>query len=165
MSMYIKEKTVQEILDVRTTVDLLEEAMKSLSTGKGFNSPRKRLPTSYSGGNLHFMAASWPEKGIAGHKSYVVTKGIATFVVILYSTEGEGLLAIIEANLLGQIRTRAASGLASKYLANNNSKKLAIIGSGFQAETQLEAIVSQLHLDDVRAVSYTHLTLPTISSV
>ena len=155
MSMYIKEKTVQEILDVRTSVDILEEAMKSLSTGKGFNSPRKRLPTSYSGGNLHFMAASWPEKGIAGHKSYVVTKGIATFVVILYSTEGEGLLAIVEANLLGQIRTGAASGLASKYLANNTSKKLAIIGAGFQAETQLEAIVSQLDLDEVRVYSRT----------
>ena len=105
MTIFISEDQVKEVLDVKTTVDLLEEAMKSLSTGKGFNSPRKRLPTSYNGGNLHFMAASWPEKGIAGHKSYVVTKGKATFVVILYSTEGEGLLAVIEANLLGQIRT------------------------------------------------------------
>ena len=155
MSMYIKEKTVQEILDVRTTVDLLEEAMKSLSTGKGFNSPRNRLPTSYSGGNLHFMAASWPEKGIAGHKSYVVTKGKATFVVLLYSTEGEGLLAIIEANLLGQIRTGAASGLASKYLANKSSKKLAIIGSGFQALTQIEAINSQFNLEQINVYSKT----------
>ena len=155
MSMYIKEKTVQEILDVRTTVDLLEEAMKSLSTGKGFNSPRKRLPTSYSGGNLHFMAASWPEKGIAGHKSYVVTKGKATYVVLLYSTEGEGLLAIIEANLLGQIRTGAASGLASKYLANKSSKKLAIIGSGFQALTQIEAINSQFNLEQINVYSKT----------
>ena len=101
MTIFINEEQVQEILDVKSTVDILEESMKSLSTGKGFNSPRKRLPTSYSGGNLHFMAASWPEKGIAGHKSYVVTKGKATFVVLLYSTEGEGLLAVIEANMLG----------------------------------------------------------------
>ncbi|MAR37093.1 MAG: ornithine cyclodeaminase [Chloroflexi bacterium] len=155
MTIYIKEKNVQEILDVKTTIDLLEEAMKSLSTGKGFNSPRKRLPTSYSGGNLHFMAASWPEKGIAGHKSYVVTKGKATFVVLLYSTEGEGLLAIIEANLLGQIRTGAASGLASKYLANKSSKKLAIIGSGFQALTQIEAINSQFNLEQINVYSKT----------
>ena len=155
MTIYIKEKNVQEILDVKTTIDLLEEAMKSLSTGKGFNSPRKRLPTSYSGGNLHFMAASWPEKGIAGHKSYVVTKGKATFVVLLYSTEGEGLLAIIEANLLGQIRTGAASGLASKYLANKSSKKLTIIGSGFQALTQIEAINSQFNLEQINVYSKT----------
>jgi ornithine cyclodeaminase/alanine dehydrogenase-like protein (mu-crystallin family) len=155
MTIYIKEKNVQEILDIKTTIDLLEEAMKSLSTGKGFNSPRKRLPTSYSGGNLHFMAASWPEKGIAGHKSYVVTKGKATFVVLLYSTEGEGLLAIIEANLLGQIRTGAASGLASKYLANKSSKKLAIIGSGFQAKTQVEAINSQFNLEQINIYSKT----------
>ena len=133
----------------------LEDAMKSLSTGKGFNSPRKRLPTSYKGGNLHFMAASWPEKGIAGHKSYVVTKGKATFVVVLYSTDGKGLLAVIEANLLGQIRTGAASGLASKYLARKDSSKLAIIGSGFQAETQLEAIHSQFNLEEVKVFSRT----------
>jgi len=155
MSLFITEEQVEEILSVKKTVDLLEDAMKSLSTGKGFNSPRKRLPTSYNGGNLHFMAASWPEKGIAGHKSYVVTKGKATFVVVLYSTEGEGLLAVLEANLLGQIRTGAASGLASKYLANKDSKKLAIIGSGFQAKTQLEAINSQFNLDEVRVFSRT----------
>jgi len=155
MTIFISEDQVKEVLNVKTTVELLEEAMKSLSTGKGFNSPRKRLPTSYNGGNLHFMAASWPEKGIAGHKSYVVTKGKATFVVILYSTEGEGLLAVIEANLLGQIRTGAASGLASKYLAKKNSKQLAVIGSGFQAETQLEAINSQFKLDQVRVYSRT----------
>ena len=153
MTIFINEEQVQEILDVKSTVDILEESMKSLSTGKGFNSPRKRLPTSYSGGNLHFMAASWPEKGIAGHKRYVVTKGKATIVVLLYSTEGEGLLAVIEANMLGQIRTGAASGLASKYLANKNSKKLAIIGSGFQAETQLEAINSQFDLDEIKVFS------------
>ena len=155
MIIFVSENQVKEILSVSNTVNLLEEAMKSLSTGKGFNSPRKRLPASYNGGNLHFMAASWPEKGIAGHKSYVVANGKATFVVILYSTEGEGLLAVIEANLLGQIRTGAASGLASKYLANKDSKKLAVIGSGFQAETQLEAINSQFNLDEVRVYSRT----------
>jgi len=155
MTIIITEDQVKEILSVDTTVDLLEEAMKSISSGKGFNSPRKRLPTSYNGGNLHFMAASWPEKGIAGHKSYVVTKGKASFVVILYSTEGEGMLAVIEANLLGQIRTGAASGLASKYLANPNSNKLAVIGSGFQAETQLEAINSQFNLEEVKVYSRT----------
>lgn len=155
MTLFITEKQVEEILSIDKTVELLEDAMKSLSTGKGFNSPRKRLPASYKGGNLHFMAASWPEKGIAGHKSYVVTKGKATFVVVLYSTEGKGLLAVVEANLLGQIRTGAASGLASKYLARKDSSKLAIIGSGFQAETQLEAIHSQFNLEEVKVFSRT----------
>jgi len=155
MTIIISEEQVKEILSVKITIELLEEAMKSLSSGKGFNSPRKRLPASYNGGNLHFMAASWPEKGIAGHKSYVVTNGKPTFVVILYSTEGEGLLAVLEANLLGQIRTGAASGLASKYLAIPDSKKLALIGSGFQAETQLEAISSQFNLEQVNVYSRT----------
>ena len=150
---FISEDQVKDILSVKNTVELLEEAMKALSTGKAFNSPRKRLPTSYEGGNLHFMAASWPEKGIAGHKSYVVTNGKATFVVVLYSTDGEGLLGVIEANLLGQIRTGAASGLASKYLAKKDSKRIAIIGSGFQAETQLEAIHSQFNLEKVKVYS------------
>ena len=49
---FISEDQVKDILSVKNTVELLEEAMKALSTGKAFNSPRKRLPTSYEGGNL-----------------------------------------------------------------------------------------------------------------
>jgi ornithine cyclodeaminase/alanine dehydrogenase-like protein (mu-crystallin family) len=62
------------------------------------------------------------------------------FRVLLYRSEDAELLAIIEANHLGQIRTGAASGLATSLLARPDSRTLAVIGSGFQARTQVEAV-------------------------
>jgi|TARA_B110000263_G_scaffold6249_1_gene5391 alanine dehydrogenase len=153
MTLFITESEVTNILSHKKTVELLDEGMKALGSGKAFNMPRKRLPVGYGGGAMNFMAASWPEKGVAGHKSYVVSQGKATFVVLLYSTEGEGLLAVIEANMLGQIRTGAASALASKYLANSNSKSLTIVGSGFQAESQLLSIASIFDLENINVYS------------
>ncbi len=153
MTLFITESEVTNILSHKKAIELLDEGMKAVGSGKAFNLPRKRIPVGYGGGAMNIMAASWPEKGIAGHKSYIVSKGKATFVVLLYSTEGNGLLAVIEANMLGQIRTGAASGLASKYMANNKSKTLSIIGTGFQAQSQLLSIASIFDLDAVNVYS------------
>ena len=153
MTLFITESEVTRILSHKKAIELLDEGMKAVGSGKAFNMPRKRIPAGYGGGAMNFMAASWPERGIAGHKSYVVSKGNATFVVLLYSTEGKGLLAVIEANMLGQIRTGAASGLASKYMAKSNSKSLSIIGSGFQAQSQLLSIASIFNLESINVYS------------
>tara|TARA_B110001454_G_C12695910_1_gene424370 strand:- start:678 stop:1613 length:936 start_codon:yes stop_codon:yes gene_type:complete len=153
MTLFITESEVTRILSHKKAIELLDEGMKAVGSGKAFNMPRKRIPAGYGGGVMNFMAASWPERGIAGHKSYVVSKGNATFVVLLYSTEGKGLLAVIEANMLGQIRTGAASGLASKYMAKSNSKSLSIIGSGFQAQSQLLSIASIFNLESINVYS------------
>nr|MDQ2901448.1 ornithine cyclodeaminase family protein [Acidobacteriota bacterium] len=59
---------------------------------------------------------------------------------LLYRAEDGEPLATLEANLLGQIRTGAASGLATRYMARSESETVGIIGSGFQAETQLAAM-------------------------
>jgi len=153
MTLFITESEVTRVLSHKKAIELLDEGMKAVGSGKAFNMPRKRIPVGYGGGAMNFMAASWPERGIAGHKSYVVSKGNATFVVLLYSTEGKGLLAVIEANMLGQIRTGAASGLASKYMAKSNSKSLSIIGSGFQAQSQLLSIASIFNLESINVYS------------
>jgi ornithine cyclodeaminase/alanine dehydrogenase-like protein (mu-crystallin family) len=84
-------------------------------------------------------------------KIYTVARGVARFVVPLFrSTTGE-MAALIEADALGQIRTGAASGVATKYLANANARTAAIIGTGYQARTQLEAVAAVRRLERVRA--------------
>jgi ornithine cyclodeaminase/alanine dehydrogenase-like protein (mu-crystallin family) len=84
-------------------------------------------------------------------KLYTVVRGVARFVVPLFrSTTGE-MAALIEADALGQIRTGAASGVATKYLANTNSRTACIIGTGYQARTQLEAVAAVRRLERVRA--------------
>jgi len=84
-------------------------------------------------------------------KIYTVAHGGARFVVPLFrSTTGE-MAALIEADALGQIRTGAASGVATKYLANAKASNVGIIGTGYQARTQLEAVAVVRRLQRVRA--------------
>jgi alanine dehydrogenase len=90
-------------------------------------------------------------RGYIGMKLYTVVRGVARFVVPLFrSTTGE-MAALIEADALGQIRTGAASGVATKYLANSSARTACIIGTGYQARTQLAAVAAVRRLERVRA--------------
>ncbi len=64
----------------------------------------------------------------------------ANFLLVLYSAEDARSLALIEANYLGQIRTGAASGYATRLLARPDAAVVGIIGSGFQARSQVDAM-------------------------
>jgi ornithine cyclodeaminase/alanine dehydrogenase-like protein (mu-crystallin family) len=87
-----------------------------------------------------------------GYKAY---GGGARMKVFLYSTESGQLIGILDANRLGQMRTGAASGVATKYLARADASVVGLIGAGFQARSQLEAIVAQRSITDVRVYSRT----------
>ncbi len=78
--------------------------------------------------------------GVHGFKTYTVASGIMRFFVYLYDSATSGLLAIVEANKLGQLRTGAATGIATRAMANTDASEVGVIGSGFQARTQLEAV-------------------------
>jgi len=118
--------------------------------GKLVLHPRRRLKMP-DNGMLHYMAAGDPIHGYIGMKIYVTVRGAARFVVpLIRSTTGE-MAALIEADALGQIRTGAASGVATKYLANPEARSAGIIGTGYQARTQLEAVAAVRHLQQVRA--------------
>ncbi len=140
MAIYLTEADVDRLLDMELAVDALDEAFKARAVGEVTNTARSRMPI--GGGSYNLMAASWPAKGVVGHKSYTAGPGGARFHVAIFSTNGDGLLAMIEASRLGQVRTGAASGLATRYLANGGPISVGMIGSGYQAETQLEAIAS-----------------------
>ncbi len=149
--LYLSEEDVLSTLSMRKAVELVEGAFRDLAAGTAVNQPRRRvvLPT---GSVLHYMAA-----GMAtyfGIKVYSTNpKSGAHFEVLLYRSEDGMPLATIEANHLGQIRTGAASGVATKYLAREDARIAAIIGSGFQAQTQLEAIATVRNLQEVRVWS------------
>jgi ornithine cyclodeaminase/alanine dehydrogenase-like protein (mu-crystallin family) len=71
-------------------------------------------------------------------------------VFLLYSAANAKLLAMFEANYLGQIRTGAASGYATRLLARADASSVAIIGSGFQARTQVAAMRAVRPVREVR---------------
>jgi alanine dehydrogenase len=151
MKLYLSEKDVQDCLPMSKAIELVEEAFRQLADGSAINHPRRRivLPTRSV---LHYMAAGTPTYfGLKAYSAHAKTG--AHFEVLLYRSADALPLATIEANHLGQIRTGAATGVATKYLAREDAGVAAIIGSGFQAETQLEAVANVRNLREVRVWS------------
>lgn len=139
MAIYLTEQDVSGILDMKTTLEVLDEAFKTQAAGKAVNRPRQRIPM--PNGMYNVMSASDYSRGIVGLKAYTATSNGAKFHILLYDGEGKGLLAVIEAGILGKLRTGAATALATKYMAPKSGNGVAaIIGAGNQAEAQLEAL-------------------------
>ncbi len=137
---------------MRNCIDLMGAAFQRLASGEALNHPRRRLalPTKSV---LHYMAGS--DGQYFGAKVYSTNPGHPPhFLVLLYRAADAELLAVIEANHLGRIRTGAVSGYATSLLARPESRTLAVIGSGFQARTQVEAIRTAMpSIDRVRVWS------------
>ena len=147
----IKEEQVRRLLRMHEAVRLMRETFAALRAGTALNQPRRRLvlPT---GSVLHSMAGSFGK--YFGTKIYSTNpKYGAHFFFLLFDAKTARPLAQMEANYLGQIRTGAASGYATDVLAAPDASTLAIIGSGFQARTQVDAIREVRKLREIRVWS------------
>jgi ornithine cyclodeaminase/alanine dehydrogenase-like protein (mu-crystallin family) len=149
--LFLSEQDVLELLPMRRAVELTRSAFASLADKTGQNQPRRRL-TLPTGAILHQLAGAYGKYFGAKIYSTHVKHG-AHFLVLLYDAETGGPLALIEANYLGQIRTGAASGVATDLLAPAEVRTLGVIGSGFQAETQVEAILAVRSFERVKVWS------------
>jgi ornithine cyclodeaminase/alanine dehydrogenase-like protein (mu-crystallin family) len=150
---HITEEQVREALPMAKAVELVEESFRRLGSGAGLNHPRRRVVLE-SSAVLHYMAAGDNQDGLLGAKLYVTKPGVgARFLVVLFDAERASLLATIDANALGQIRTGAATGVATRYLARDAAAVLGLVGSGFQAETQLAAVAAVRPLRSIRVFS------------
>ena len=89
---------------------------------------------------LHILPAAAKTLDALGFKAYTTTKDGARFHVTLYDSKKGNMIALMEADYLGQMRTGAATGLATKCMANPDAKTVGIYGTGKQARTQLLAI-------------------------
>ncbi len=143
---YLTEDDVAATLSVAQTIDLLEAACRAQAAGDAVNAPRQRVQA--GGPMLQVLPAALGDR--AGLKAYTIGPDGVRFLVSLFGSHGE-LLAIVEANTLGQIRTGAASGLATKLLARTDAARLAVIGTGFQAQTQVEAVCAVRPIERVFA--------------
>jgi ornithine cyclodeaminase/alanine dehydrogenase-like protein (mu-crystallin family) len=149
--LYLTEKDVAELLTPEDAVEAIEGCFRRMAAGSVENRPRYRLRLEE--GALAVMAAADVDLGYAGAKVYAGFRDGARFVVLLFRADSPELVAVVEADKLGQLRTGAASGVAAKYLAKTSSRSLGLIGCGWQAESQLAAIRSALP-DLERVVAY-----------
>jgi ornithine cyclodeaminase/alanine dehydrogenase-like protein (mu-crystallin family) len=155
MPLFLTEQDVTELLTMEDALAAVEAVFRSQAAGEATNEPRRRLRV--AGATLHVMSgavAGFAEfKGLLGLKSYVVTRNKARFYVNLYDAESGELLALIEADKLGQMRTGAASGVATKYLARANVKRVGVFGTGWQAQSQVEAVCAVRDIEIVKVYS------------
>jgi alanine dehydrogenase len=150
MTLLINEDEVRSLLTMPMAVEAVEDISRKQATGEVVVHPRRRFE--FNGGNFfHYMAAADHTAGFIAMKQYTYVRGKLQFLVPLYEMATGDLLALIEADYMGQLRTGAASGVATKYLAAKDAKTAAIIGTGGQARTQLEAIATVKQLEIVHA--------------
>jgi ornithine cyclodeaminase/alanine dehydrogenase-like protein (mu-crystallin family) len=136
--LYLTEQDVTELLSPTEAVDAIEACFRRMAAGKVENRPRYRL--GLERGALAVMAAADLALGYAGAKVYAGFREGARFVVLLFRADEPELVAVIEADKLGQLRTGAASGVAAKHLAREGASTLGVIGCGWQARSQVAAI-------------------------
>lgn len=136
--LYISENDVHDLMDMGGAIEALRSAFREQASEEALNSPRARA--NYWGSRLNIMSAGL-KSGRFGFKAYAGTKSPTVYHVMLYDA-ARGHLAIIEARRLSRLRTGAATGLATDILARTGPIKLALIGAGEQARTQLAAIAA-----------------------
>ncbi len=150
MTLHISEAEVREVLNMPLAIEAVEEISRKQALDEVVVHPRRRFELP-GGGFFHYMAAADYSRGFIAMKQYTYVHGKLCFLVPLYEMATGDLLALIEADYMGQLRTGAASGVATKFLARKEARVAAIIGTGGQARTQLEAVAAVRKLESARA--------------
>jgi ornithine cyclodeaminase/alanine dehydrogenase-like protein (mu-crystallin family) len=150
-AIYLTEDDVRELIDVATAIPLVETAFRSLSEGHAQNIPRARAFA--KGIALHAMSAASEYLGYVGWKVYTTTRRGARFHVGLSEIATGELVALIEADYLGQVRTGSASGVATEYMARGDARTVGLFGTGKQARTQLKAVCSVRRIERAEVYS------------
>jgi ornithine cyclodeaminase/alanine dehydrogenase-like protein (mu-crystallin family) len=137
---YLTEADVESLLGPGDALEAVEGCLRRMAAGAVENQPRSRLRL--QDGAMRVMAAADLELGYAGVKTYAAFgyDGVRFVVVLFRSAAPAELVAVIDANRLGQLRTGAASGVAARHLARPEARTLGVIGCGWQAESQVACI-------------------------
>ena len=151
MALYLSEDDVRQVLTMDMALEGVESAHRDLALGLATDTPRarSRLPQTA----LHILHGALPAQGILGYKAYTSNRSGNRFWVHLFDAASGQLRAVVAADFLGMMRTGAASGVASRWLARPDSTVAGVFGAGWQAEGHLRAICSALPLERVKVFS------------
>ena len=149
MTLFLTESDVRELLPMDRALECVEASFVAQGNDRAVNRSRERILLPHV--SLHYMAGALPESQHMGIKIYTATPEGVRFLLLLFDTVSGRLLSLMQADHLGRIRTGAASGIATKYLARPDASRAAVIGTGRQARTQLQAIAQVRKLAGVKA--------------
>ena len=151
MALFLTENDVKQVLTATMALEAVESAHRDLALGLAQDTPRARtrLPQTV----LHILQGALPAQGVLGYKAYTSNRSGNRFLVHLFDAATGELLAVIEADYMGMIRTGAASGVAAKWLARPDAKVAGVFGAGWQAEGHVRALCAALPLERVKVCS------------
>jgi alanine dehydrogenase len=138
LPLFLTEADVEALVSPADAVEAIEGSFRRLAAGAVENRPRYRVRLDE--GTMAVMSAADLDLGYAGAKVYAAFADGARFVVPLFRSDRPELVAVIEADKLGQLRTGAATGVAAKYLARAGASTFGVFGCGWQARGQVAAV-------------------------
>jgi alanine dehydrogenase len=141
MAVILGFERLKGLLAMREAIDLLEETLLHEGMGRTFVSPK--LITEFEGGSIRVLVAADYQAGFFSTKAYHNIQGVGVrYVVSLYRLSDGELLALLDGQVITDLRTGAASGVAARRIKVDGPVSVGVIGSGHQARTQLEALAS-----------------------
>ncbi|WP_347270956.1 ornithine cyclodeaminase family protein [Rhizorhabdus histidinilytica] len=147
--LWISEAEVVALMDLGEAIDALEAGLRLQARGGAANMSKTHVSWG-GGGTLHAIGAAFEAAGVIGTKSWAHTEGGATPLLLLWDSNDGALLAIIEAFALGQMRTGAMSGVATRWMSAPDADCFALFGTGKQSLAQLAAVAAVRPLRTVR---------------
>ncbi|MBI4507513.1 MAG: ornithine cyclodeaminase family protein, partial [Chloroflexi bacterium] len=138
MALILSEDDVRAVISMDDALECVETVVRQQALGQATNRARRRVQTPR--GTLHVMFGGAPALGVLGLKSYTSFRGGTRFHITIYDAGTGELLSIMQGDLLGVLRTGAASGVATKHMARADARTLGVIGTGWQARGQVNAI-------------------------
>ena len=151
---WISEADVVELMHLRDAIEALTRGLMEEAAGSARNMEKTAAHWGASS-NMHAIGAVFEGADVFGTKTWGNTPAGSTPLLILWNATSAKLLAIIETRALGQMRTAAMSGIATRWMSSEDADDLAIIGSGKQALTQVAAVAAVRRLRRIRVYSPT----------
>jgi len=143
MALIISEPQTHKLIDMPAALKCVDTMFRDRAAGKMRSVPRRRLKGSEK--QLNMMAAWHADYDLICLRSYAAEANTITF----YNGRRGGIQAIINMGYLSSLRTGAATGVAAKYLAPANAKTLGVIGPGWQATFQVEAVARSCPIERI----------------
>ena len=148
MALFLNEEVVRQLLTMPLTIEAVEESHKELSLARAIDIPRQRTRLPQTA--LHILQGALPGRDAIGYKAYTSNRSGIRFLVHVFSAASGALRLVMEADYLGMMRTGAASGVATRWLARPDAEVLGVFGAGWQAEGNIEAIAAVRKLRKVK---------------
>jgi alanine dehydrogenase len=136
--LHLTDADVAALLGPADALAAVEDALLRLGRGRVEERPRQRLEI--GDGGVAAMLAADGELGLAAVKTYAWTPGGSAFVLVLYGLDDGDVRAVIDADVLGRLRTAGASTVAARRLARPGAASLGVIGCGRQAAAHVVAL-------------------------